>query len=74
MITGVCLLVLARALLPASTAAATAREERVDEDGYDRMGESRSQVVASGLRWRHARARVDVAFHEEGRGVGTVGD
>ena len=65
--------VLARALLPAAAAAAPPREERVDEDRHDRVDEARREVVAAGLRRRHARAGVHVGLREEGRRVRRVG-
>ena len=67
------LLVLARALFAASAAAAPPREERVDEDRHDRVGEARREVVAAPLRRWHARARVHISFREEGRRVRRVG-
>ena len=65
------LLAFARALF-AFAAAAPPREERVDEDRHDRVGEARREVVAAGLRRRHARAGVHIGLREEGRGVGGV--
>ena len=63
------LLVFGRALLPAAAAAAPPREERVDEDRHNLMGEARREVVAARLGRRHPRARVDVSFREEGRRI-----
>ena len=65
------LLALARALF-AFAAPTAAREERVDEDRHDRVGQSRREVVATGLRRWHARAGVDVGLRKEGRCVGRV--
>ena len=54
----------------AFAAAAPPREERVDEDRHDRVGEARREVVAACFGGRHARAGVHVGLREEGRGVG----